>query len=141
MIIHSLWGCSPGWAFFGRITIGLDQWETPHEIIPAFSSISNSSFINFICFSGICVYFLCNRRMISCINTILSSIMWPISSWYGENISIYSSNNFFKACWVSRFYRVWSRLIFLCVLTFVGEHTNLALGRVQGKVVSDCFTF
>ena len=42
-------GISPGWAFFGMITMGLDHRETLCEIIPAFSSSSNVSQIDWVC--------------------------------------------------------------------------------------------
>ena len=32
------------------------------------------------------------------------------------------------------FCEMWSALIFLCIFTSAGEHTNLALGGVQGKL-------
>ena len=43
-------GICSDWAFLGTITIGPGKGETLWEVIPAFSSISNSSQTHWVCF-------------------------------------------------------------------------------------------
>ena len=118
----------------------LHQGEKLCEIISAVSNIYSSSQTHWVCFRGRVLGVCVIGRWCSVVMSTVSNLVWTISTWFRENISLYSLHYLSRACWVSGLWGVWSTLLLVCVLTSAGQHTNLVLGGVQGNVSLGCFT-
>ena len=114
--------------------------EKLHEMIPAFSNISNHSWTHWVCFSDN-VYGFCAIWGLSPISMpIISNLVWPISLWYSENISLYSLHNLFKTCCFSDFVGYGLDWFSMCIQSCIWTCT-FSTCREQCKVMLHFTTF